>query len=241
MSHDADLAGRRLPEPIHLTVLREWSLVILGALVWIGVTGMTSACFVWLMRLRSPLLLQQELLGFSAGFALSGAVGGSVSIAIYGRGRRACGIFSAILTLLAIALALTRWGIARSMGLSGLRLSQVWNRVLNGLGFGLVVGCAAGFVASGIVAAFAVLTRRTITWRTGLVVDLVLVLLGFWLLPEAIPRLASWAWDYVRLHYSWGYESAILGACTGAGLGSLIGPVVLTLVASAFDRSPRSA
>jgi hypothetical protein len=237
MTPGADRPEPRAVSPSGSAALREISVVILGALVWTGVTGMVCACFVWLMPLRSPLILQQELHGFGTAFAVSGAIGGSVSVAIYSGRRRACWLFVTLLTLLAVSLILTGWGITRQIAPRGPRFSQVWNRAALSIGCGLASGAAAGMFAALLVVIFAALTRRKITWRCGLAVDVILVAVGFWLLPQAIPWLATRTWESVGSGYGWGHEAAILGGFTGAALGSLIGPVVLTLVAGLARRS----
>jgi hypothetical protein len=51
-----------------------------------------------------------------------------------------------------------------------------------------------------------------------------------------IPWLAAWTWPLLQSHYVLDYERTI----AGAGLGSLIGPVVLTLVAGSRGRRDES-
>ena len=183
--------------------------------------------------LRGPLLLQEDLLVFVWAFALSGAVCGVASVAIYGRTRRAFWLLLAFIAILALSVALTRWEVTRLVGAGGPRFNHLWEWILSSLAFGLALGGSAGIIASGMVAVFAFLTRRTITWKSGLVLDVLLVALGFWLLPQAIPRLAEWTCGWFRWRYGSGEEALALAACTGAALGCLIGPVVLTLVTGA--------
>jgi hypothetical protein len=213
--------------------------IALGAITWIVVTGMAIACFARALPPYGPLLLQRELLGFTSAFAVAGAISGSISTAIYGRRRGACGLWVTLMAVLAIAVAATRWGIARLTGPSGPWFDSEWAYAWVSIGFGMALGGFAGVIASGIVAAFATLTRRRTTWTIGLAVATLLAAMGFWVLPHVIPQMFDRMVESAHWHYGSACDEAIRGACVGAGLGGLIGSVVLIVVVRVSERRQR--
>jgi hypothetical protein len=232
MSRCPERSAQRLGKTDIGAILQDLSKVALAATTWIGVTGLAMACFGRALPISGSILLQRELLGFTAAFAVAGAISGSISTAIYGRGCRAFELWLTFLVILAISIASTRWGIARLTGPRGPWFAGVWRQTRASLCFGIALGGLAGVVVSGIVAVFAALTRRRTTWTIGVVAAVVLAGMGFRVLPHVIPRVVDQTMDYAHWHYGWGYDEAILGACVGAGLGGLAGSVVMFLVAA---------
>ena len=220
---------RLLPDGVvmRLSMMR----VGLGAIAWVAVTGMAIACFARVLPPDGPLLFQRELLGFASAFAVGGAVSGSISVAIYGRRGLACMLLATIVAILAISVVPTRWGIARLTLPNVTWFDNVWAATRVSVGFGMAIGGFAGVAASGIVAAFASLTRRRISWTIGLAVATLLAGMGLWVLPHLIPPLSDRMIAYAHWHIGSSYDEAIRGACVGAGAGGLVGAVVMILVA----------
>ena len=205
--------------------------VALGAITWVAVTGMAIACFARVLPPHGPLLFQRELVGFASAFAVGGAISGAISVAIYGRRGLACVLLATILAILAISVVSTRWGIARLTLPNVTWFDSVWAATRVSIGFGMALGGFAGVTTSGIVAVFATLTRRRISWTIGLAVATLLAGMGLWVLPQVIPGLLDRMIAYAHWHVGFSYDEAIRGACVGAGSGALVGAVVMILVA----------
>jgi hypothetical protein len=237
-------AGESLGGWMMRPAVRDCFLVALAAMTWVGVTAMAVACFIRVLPPRGPLLFERELIGFAAAFAAAGAISGSISVAIYGRWRRAAALCVTFMAILAISVVSIRWGVGRLTMPSvpgfnsawGERFNREWGETQICLGFGAALGGLTGLITAGIVGIFAILTRRKTTWRIGLAVVVLLAGLGFWLLPELVTRLLVGMIEYAHWHHGWGYDDAIRGACLGAGLGGLAGPVLMFLVAGDSGR-----
>jgi hypothetical protein len=220
----------RLGERITRASVQDLFFVALGAMTWTGMTAMAIACFARVLPPTGPLLFQQELLGFTSAFAVAGAISGPMSVAIYGRRRRAVGLCLALMVILAISVVSARWGIGQLTRPIG-RFASVWGSTRVCFGFGITLGGVAGIMTAAVVGIFAGLTRRRITWKIGLAVAGLLGGMGFWALPHIIPRLLGPTIDYAHWHYGSTYDDAIRGVYVGAGSGGLAGAVLMFLVA----------
>lgn len=213
-------ASRRQHAAAHLLTTLAWTLV-----VGLAVAGYSQRT-AWV-----PYdIVQREVLGFAAAFAVAGTLTGAAALATYGGCHLASG-FGAILAAIILASpAVMRWHILRLTAPNGAWGAREWHAAIDVMRPSVAVGAAAALLASGLVFASPLVARRVAPWKLGIAVAVATSIVGQWALPFVVSHVADQAIPYLRWHHGFQYDDALTGAASGAGTGALCGAIVCALL-----------
>lgn len=230
----APVPGKRARPGVGLVVFYTAFVFTPGVLAWFVVIGMASVGFAGQFTKHDYELFRPDVLGFAFAFAIAGTITGLVASATSGHRpwTIAFGAISAV--LLGSSPAIVRWWIYRFTSPNAAWGQRLWDSAVGTIATGLIMGSLFGVLLSGFVLVAAVVERRTSRWWFGLMVAVAVAVLGSIGLPMVMPYVVELVVMYAGGNFRHGYDEVTTGSAIGAGVGGLMGAVIVGMIARWF-------
>jgi hypothetical protein len=239
MAMPVSVPGERTRPGVGAAVIYSALVFAPGVLAWFVVIGMATVGFAGQVTKYDYEVVRPDVLGFAFAFAIAGTITGLVASATAGHRPWTIAFGAISPVLLGVSPAVVRWWIFRFTAPSAAWGQRLWESAIGTISTGLVVGSLFGILLSGLVLVAAVVERRMTRWQFGLMVAVAVAVLGSIGLPMIMPYVVELVILYAGGNFRHGLDEVTTGSAIGAGIGALMGAVIVGMIARGYAAAGR--